>query len=191
MDKNYWHNRWEQGETKWDIGYISTPLKNFFDQLTNKEQKILIPGCGSGYEGEYLWRKGFTNVYQLDISEIPLQKFHQRVPEFPKEQLLATDFFALDGPFDLVIEQTFFCALHPDLRKNYASHMFSILADGGKICGLMFNFPLTENGPPFGGSKDEYETLFSPFFKIHRMEQAEDSIEPRAGNEFFVELQKI
>lgn len=118
MDKNYWHNRWEQGETKWDIGYISTPLKTFFDQLTNKEQKILIPGCGSGYEGEYLWRKGFNNVYQLDISEIPLQKFHERVPDFPKEQLLATDFFALEGPFDLVIEQTFFCALHPELRKK-------------------------------------------------------------------------
>jgi hypothetical protein len=99
MDKNYWHNRWEQGETKWDIGYISTPLKNFFDSLSDKEQKILIPGCGSGYEGEYLWRKGFRNVYQLDISEIPLQKFHERVPDFPKEQLVAQDFFTLRRSF--------------------------------------------------------------------------------------------
>jgi hypothetical protein len=76
------------------------------------------------------------------------------------------------------------------MRKEYARQMHHILAPGGKICGLMFNFPLTESGPPFGGSREEYELTFSPLFNILRMEKAEDSIEPRAGNEFFVELQK-
>jgi hypothetical protein len=44
LSEAFWDNKYKSGETGWDIGYISTPLKKYFDQLTNKELKILIPG---------------------------------------------------------------------------------------------------------------------------------------------------
>ena len=50
LDEKYWENRYQQKETGWDIGKISTPLKEYFDQITNKNQHILIPGCGRAYE---------------------------------------------------------------------------------------------------------------------------------------------
>jgi methyl halide transferase len=62
MDNNYWNTRYLEEQTGWDIGYPSTPLKEYIDQLTNKSIRILIPGCGNGYEGEYLHQNGFTNV---------------------------------------------------------------------------------------------------------------------------------
>ncbi|MDZ4751567.1 MAG: methyltransferase domain-containing protein [Flavobacteriales bacterium] len=190
MNRDYWTQRWTTGETRWDIGRISTPLKNYFDTLENKDQHILIPGCGNSYEGEYLWNKGFKNLVLLDISEQPLLNFHERVPEFPQKQLWSKDFFEIKTSFDLVVEQTFFCAINPSLRSKYVQHMSSILNPGGKIAGLLFDFPLTETGPPFGGSKEEYTSLFDSLFSILRMDKATDSIEPRAGNELFIELQK-
>ena len=54
--------------TGWDIGGPSTPLVKYFDQLADKQRKILIPGAGNAYEAEYLWAQGFSNVHVLDIA---------------------------------------------------------------------------------------------------------------------------
>ena len=63
--------------------------------------------------------------------------------------------------------------------------MHELLNPGGKIAGLLFNFPLTEKGPPFGGSIEEYKSLFSGAFKLKILEKAYNSIKPRANKELF------
>ena len=63
--------------------------------------------------------------------------------------------------------------------------MLSLLLPKGKLIGLFFQFLLTEVGPPFGGSKDEYLKLFSAYFDIKTLETAYNSIKPREGNELF------
>ena len=78
LNKEFWESRWEFEQTGWDIGFISTPLKKYFDQLTNKELKILIPGGGNSYEAEYLHNLGFKNVYVVDISATALANFQKR-----------------------------------------------------------------------------------------------------------------
>ena len=95
LNKNFWDLRYQNNETGLDIGYISTPLKKYFDQLTNKELKILIPGGGNSYEAEYLHKLGFKNVYVLDISSVVLTNFEKRVPSFPNHHLINSDFFGL------------------------------------------------------------------------------------------------
>ena len=186
----YWNKRYEEKNMGWDIGYISTPLKEYFDQLTNKELKILIPGGGNSYEAEYLFNKGFTNVYVVDVSNIALQNFKKRVPDFPSSHIIQDDFFNVKETFDLIIEQTFFCALTPKLRSQYASKMYDLLHSKGKLVGLLFSITLFEDHPPFGGNKEEYLSLFTPLFKIEKMEKAYNSIPERAGNELFIMLQK-
>ncbi|ESU22887.1 hypothetical protein FEDK69T_17920 [Flavobacterium enshiense DK69] len=120
-----------------------------------------------------------------DFAESPLQNIKKRIPEFPESQLIQSDFFDLAGKFDLIMEQTFFCALSPELRKNYVAKMHSLLSDKGKLFGLLFDFPLTEDGPPFGGSKEEYTNLFSELFNIKTLETAHNSIQPRKARELF------
>jgi thiopurine S-methyltransferase len=44
LDKNYWENRYQSGETGWDAGRVTTPIKTFIDSLTRKEQKYWYPG---------------------------------------------------------------------------------------------------------------------------------------------------
>ena len=86
FENQFWTKRYEEERTGWDIGYVSTPLKTYFDQLDDPLAKILIPGAGNAYEAEYLFQKGFKNVYVLDISKTPLKKFSERNPKFPSDQ---------------------------------------------------------------------------------------------------------
>lgn len=190
FDESYWDAHYKEGTTGWDIGHISTPIKEYIDQLDNKSLKILIPGCGNSYEAEYLYQNGFKNVTIVDFSETALSNVQHRIPNFPKSQLIHLDFFEFQGSFDLIIEQTFFCALDPKLRKQYAIKMHSLLKPKGKLVGLLFDFPLTEEGPPFGGSKEEYLTYFNAYFKIEILENCYNSIAPRAGRELFFKLLK-
>ena len=140
LDKSFWEKRYQNNQTGWDVGYIATPLKDYIDQLTNKEIKILIPGAGNSHEAEYLWNNGFKNIYVLDIAEHPLMNFKNRIPDFPESRLIHDDFFEIQNTFDLIVEHTFFCALNPDLREKYASKMHDLLNSNGKLIGLLFDF---------------------------------------------------
>lgn len=191
LNSEYWENRYEKNETGWDVGEISTPIKEYIDQLEDKSIKILIPGAGNGYEFEYLIKNGFSNSYVADFASIPLQNIKNRLPDLKDDQLICSDFFELEGKYDLILEQTFFCALDPQLRTKYVEKMKSLLKPNGKIAGLLFQFPLTEVGPPFGGSAKEYIELFAEDFNIKSLETAYNSILPRKENElFFIFIKK-
>lgn len=188
FNASFWENKYQQNKTGWDLGEVSPPLKAYFDQLENKELTILIPGAGNSYEAEYLFNKGFKNVFVVDLATSALENIKKRVPNFPEEQLIHGDFFELMGRFDLIIEQTFFCALDPALRPNYAEKMQTLLAPKGQLVGVLFEADLNEDHPPFGGSQKEYLTYFTPFFKSIQMQPSYNSYPNRQGMELFVKL---
>ncbi|BCY29632.1 methyltransferase domain-containing protein [Flavobacterium okayamense] len=189
LNKDFWENRYISNEIGWDVGEITIPLKEYIDQIENKDLKILIPGAGNGYEFDYLISNGFKNVWVVDIAKQPLENLASRNPEF-KNNFIQSDFFELNNEFDLIIEQTFFCALEPNLRSKYVDKMYSLLSKKGKIFGLLFDFELTEVGPPFGGCKEEYIELFTEKFNLKVLERAYNSIKPREGRELFFIFEK-
>lgn len=190
LDKEYWNDRYRSNRMGWNIGYPSTPLKTYMDHWTDKSVTILIPGAGNAYEAEYLHQQGFSHVFVLDWSQVALDGFHERVPDFPVDHLLMGDFFSHQGEYDLVLEQTFFCAIEPALRSEYAKHMFHLLAPGGILAGVLFHVPLNTDSPPFGGHEEEYRAIFSPLFHLKIFEACYNSIPERAGSEWFIELEK-
>ena len=121
FDAAYWQARYATGRDGWDAHAITPPLRAYFDQLDVAAQpRILIPGAGRAYEAEYLHQLGFRQVFVADIAPEALAALAARVPDFPKEHLLLANFFALpnDPPYDLIVEQTFFCALNPDVAPG-------------------------------------------------------------------------
>jgi len=188
-ESQYWTQRYTENQTGWDIGYVSTPLKEYIDQLVDKNIKVLIPGAGNAYEAEYLVNKGFKNIFVLDISQTPLDDFAKRVPNFPKSQLLLDDFFSLTGSYDLILEQTFFCSFipSPENRTSYIKQMASLLKPKGKLVGLWFDFPLTGDleKRPFGGDKKLYLSYLQTHFNTKTFEECYNSIPQRQGNELF------
>lgn len=189
MDKKYWENRYLTNETGWDVGQITTPLKNYIDQIKNKDLEILIPGAGNSYEFDYLIANGFSNVTCIDIAQKPIENLKNRNPKYI-ENFIQEDFFKHTKTYDLILEQTFFCALDPKKRNEYAKKMNTILKPSGKLVGLLFDFPLTEVGPPFGGSKEEYRELFSEHFTLKTLEKSYNSIKPRKDRELFFIFEK-
>lgn len=188
--ETYWTNRYKDENTGWDIGYPSEPLKAYIDQLEDKSIHILIPGAGNAYEAEYLYAQNFLNVFVMDISPIPLKNFMDRNPDFPKAQLIETDFFEHIGEYDLILEQTFFCSFEPtkDNRIMYGVKMAELLKPNGKLAGLWFDIPLIEGNMykrPFGGTKTEYLEYLTPHFEVKIFETCYNSIQPRAGQELF------
>ncbi|MGB0933723.1 MAG: methyltransferase domain-containing protein [Lishizhenia sp.] len=190
LDQNYWENRYVQKSTGWDLAKVSSPLFTYFKQLKNKDIKILIPGGGFNHEAEYLFKNGFKNVFIAEFSKTALIQFKERNPSFPKEQLLEVDFFLLKDKFDLIIEQTFFCALDPSSREKYVEQMYSLLTPNGKLVGLLFD-RMFETNPPFGGNKSEYLKLFSTHFNISIMEDCYNSENARMGTELFIKFLKL
>lgn len=190
LNEEFWDNRYITNTIGWDLGEVSPPIKTYIDQLADTSVQILIPGGGHAYEAEYLFNNGFKNVYVVDLSITALNNIKSRVPDFPSEQLLHQNFFDLEMQFDLIFEQTFFCALNPNLRPDYVSKMNNLLSEQGKLVGLLFNVPLYTDRPPFGGLKEEYIEKFKSAFDILVMEDAYNSHETRAGKELFFKLKR-
>jgi SAM-dependent methyltransferase len=180
----YWDQRWREGDTGWDIRGVSPPLQQYFQQLPDKAASILIPGCGNAYEAAWLLDHGFTNITLLDISKSLTQRLREQFPVSNSLTILTADFFRHKGQYDLIIEQTFFCALDPGQREAYVQQTHNLLRPGGKLAGLLFDrdFP---GGPPYGGHKLEYQNLLEKRYLVKTLAPCYNSIKPRTGTELF------
>lgn len=183
LNKEYWDERYRMGQTGWDIGYVSPPLKAYFDTLTDKNLRILIPGGGNSYEAIYLIKCGFKDVTVVDISEVVCQQLTDKHAS-QGLTVVCGDFFEHQQQYDLIVEQTFFCALNPALRPAYLQKMSKLLANEGRLIGLLFNREFV-GGPPFGGSETEYCTLFQEANFQITVNLKPNSIPPRQGSELF------
>jgi methyl halide transferase len=188
--QDHWSEHFRLGLTGWDIGYVSPPIKNYLDQLANKQLRILIPGAGKGWEVAYAHHAGFGQVCYLDSAVDASRHFKTICPLFDEKKVFIEDFFKHQGCYDLLVEQTFFSSLPPEMRMAYAEHTAKLLHPGAKVIGLLFNHHFAHAGPPHGGTSEEYEQLFAPFFKIKTCEIAYNSIKPRSGRELFIILER-
>ena len=192
LDKNYWDKRYIYNKTEWDLGTFSPPIIHWLDQQKDKTINILVPGAGFGHEVIYAFENGFNNVYYLDYATKAVIKFKEKCPKFPEKQILIQDFFKLkkNDFFDVILEQTFFCALEPSLRNEYVIKCHKLLKNEGKVIGLLFNTNFNHDGPPFGGGTDDYIALFSKNFNLLEMGNSIHSVKPRKGNELWIEFEK-
>ena len=193
FDGNYWQHRYDIGTDGWDIGAPSRPLTAYIDRLEDKDLRILIPGCGRAWEGQYLHERGFRNVWLMDLTGGPFAEFLKRCPDFPEEHLLVGDFFSHQGLYDRILEQTFFCAIDPGLRDRYVEQMHTLLAPDGHLIGVLFDDPAPgkdPDAPPFGGSRAEYIERFNKRFSRVSVEPCHNSIPPRAGREVWIDAVK-
>jgi methyl halide transferase len=186
LNSDYWDTRYKQNQLGWDLGEVSPPIKAYFDQLENKSLKILIPGGGNSYEAEYLMEQGFEDVTVVDLSGVVIEALQRRFAGYLHKglKLIHQDFFEHQGQYDLIVEQTFFCALDPSLRPAYVRHMGELLSPAGKLAGVLFDREFA-GGPPFGGQRAEYRTLLNTSLNVLSMETCYNSVPPRQGAEVF------
>jgi SAM-dependent methyltransferase len=190
LSQAFWNERWQSGLTGWDVGYASPTIAEFMRQYPDKNAAILIAGCGNAYEAEFLVAQGFTNITLVDIAPEAVARLQMKFDDAAQVKVICADFFTHQGHYDLMLEQTFFCAIPPARRGEYVQHAASLLNDQGKLAGLLFDTDFGREGPPFGGSEAEYQALFAPCFTTKVMAPCYNSIPPRAGSELFIHLIK-
>ncbi len=188
LDETFWNDQYNANTTGWDLGEVSPPLKAYIDQLTDKNKRILIPGCGNSYEADYLFQLGFTNITVIDIAPILVSRLQEKYQGNANIKIIQGDFFEHTGEYDIILEQTFFCALDPSLRENYVAKMHQLLTPGGKLVGVLFNREFEQQGPPFGGNQSAYKLLFEKYFKPVIFESCHNSFSKRKETELFVIL---
>jgi len=188
LDSDYWQNLWVAQRTQWDIGYASPAIIDFMAQYPDKHASVLIPGCGNAYEAQALLDMGYTSLTLLDIAPKAIEILQNRFQDQKGIKILCEDYFTHIGKYDVIIEQTFFCAINPDRRNEYVHKASSLLHPEGRIIGVLFDRFFEAPGPPFGGSTASYKKLFEPEFIIHRMDSCYNSIPPRKDTEVFIHL---
>lgn len=177
----FWESRYRDHVTPWDAGETPQDLRAYAGRL-ERSARILIPGCGSGYEAAYLAQCGF-DVRAIDFSAAAVAAARERLGERADIVQLADFFtFTFGHAFDVIYERAFLCAL-PRIRwPDYARRCAQLLASGGVIAGF-FYFDAAPKGPPFGTSADELEALLGAQFTRIEDHPVTRSIAVFAGKE--------
>ena len=190
----FWEDIYLENDTGWDLKGV-TPV---FNSISNEliKGKVCIVGCGRGYDAIMFAKKGF-DVTAVDFAPTPISELNKLAIE--KSVTITTvqdDIFSLLGKFpdtfDYVIEQTCFCAIHPNRRKEYEILVRTILKPGGKLIGLWFPLDKSpeEGGPPWGTTIDEVKSIFNSGWEIEKEKFPSQSVQPRKGREKLIIFKK-
>jgi len=159
---NTWEDRYQQQKTGWDRGKPSEALSYWLNTGLLSPCRILVPGCGNGYEVIQLAENGF-DVTAIDIAATPIENLQSELNNAAlKAQLVQANFLEWlpESPFDIIYEQTSLCALPLDLWSQYEDKLYQWLNPSGV---LLAQFMQTgeEGGPPYHCDMGDMRSLFS------------------------------
>jgi SAM-dependent methyltransferase len=177
----FWEKRFRENFTPWDAGGTPSALAQFL-KTEPRGRRVLIPGCGSGYEVRAFADAGHE-VLAVDFAPAAVERARKILGPLSERVRLA-DFFESDfgAAFDLVYERAFLCSLPRPLRPRYAQRAMELLGSEGRIAGFFF-FEDGERGPPFGFKSGELERLLGRRFERIVDMAVSDSIPIFAGKE--------
>ena len=188
-----WQNHYDNDDLRWDLGQVAPPFIRLWEENKLPKGKAIIPGCGQGHEVLFLAGKGFQ-VTGLDYAPGAVDLLSRSLAEKNLQaHVLHQDFFQLDknhnAQYDLMLEQAFFCAIHPSRRSAYVETVTRILKKGGLLVALFYETG-EEGGPPFNTTPSDILDHFSDDFYIETLEKTPHSVEKRKDKELLGLLRK-
>jgi SAM-dependent methyltransferase len=187
---DFWTSRYAAGKMPWDFGGVPTALKSFLAR-SSASGKVLIPGCGSGYEVQAFHEAGY-DVTAIDFSPAAVEQA-KKVLGVLAERVLLGDFFTQDlgqECFELIYERTFLCSMPPSRWPDYANRMAGLLSPRGKLIGV-FLYGQRSESPPYPIGDEEANQLFQRHFRLVGNELVTDSLPLFRGMEKWQEWLKI
>ena len=175
-DQEFWDQRYRGGKIPWDLGRSPAQLTRFVESSGLTPGRVLIPGCGSGYEVRTFAEHGWQ-VTAVDSSKAAIKRAKRLLGDYGL-LVMESDFFdptKLKGVFDLLYERTFLCSLHPQSWPLYFERVTNLLRSDGYLLGYFFFGP-EDSPPPFPLSVNDISTFFSPRFSLREDRPVEDSL---------------
>lgn len=182
-ESDFWEQRYRADRTPWDAGGVPAALHDFL-RTERSPGRVLIPGCGSGYEAAAFATAGWE-VTAIDFSPAAVARAKAVLGPLG-DCVREADFFVEPGEasFDLVYERTFLCSLPPARWPEYAMRVAGHLRPGGRLVGLFF-YGDDPEPPPYPLTDASAQALFGSTFMCHRRRSipAEQSLPLYAGAE--------
>lgn len=168
-DQAFWQDRFETGQTGWDRGAPSPQLQAWLAAGALPPGRVLVPGCGRGWEVEALARHG-AEVTGIDYAPAAVSALRTRLASSSlSARIEQADVlhWQPDQPVDAIYEQTCLCALHPEHWRRYSEQLHAWLRPGGTLLALFLQYPrpgavaegLIE-GPPYHCDINAMRALF-------------------------------
>lgn len=167
--QEFWQERYRNRETGWDRGGHSPQLDAWLTaEHLEPPCRILVPGCGAGWEVATLARRGFE-VTGLDYAEEAVRRTRSLLDEQGlRAEVVQADVLQWQPaqPFAAIYEQTCLCALHPDHWVAYARALHGWLAPGGRLFALFMQALKPDaatgsvQGPPYHCDINAMRALF-------------------------------
>ncbi|MES2923504.1 MAG: methyltransferase domain-containing protein [Verrucomicrobiota bacterium] len=188
---DFWDQRWEADRLPWDLGHTPGHLEAFLQQLQNPG-RVLIPGCGSGYEVKCFHDAGH-DVIAIDFCESAVA--HARKVLGPLgDKVRQGDFFKHEcgeTRYDFIYERGFLCSLPPSLWQDYAARMSHLLAPGGKLFGL-FLYGDEPEPPPYPLQEKTARDILGKHFRLTNTTAVEvPSVPVYQGMEYWQQWENI
>ena len=147
----------------WDIG---KPQQFLIDYLSENHPQVAIDiGCGTGSSTIYMANKGIKTT-GVDLSKNAIKQAKIKAGRTKRRPLLMTKDvlkLAYASKFDFAYDSGCFHVIEPEKRKKYASIIYKLLKNHGRLLLLCFS----ENEPDWGGphriKKPELEETFARF----------------------------
>jgi SAM-dependent methyltransferase len=196
-----WEDRYRTGDTPWDKGGPHPALAHLMP-LNVPASRILVPGCGLGYDMALLAaHPGVAEVVGVDVAATAVDAARANLLNTLNARVELADLFALPAhhrhAYDLVWEHTCFCAIDPSLRNAYVQAVADALKPGGHLLAVFFLTPWDtpeENatqGPPFGCPPTELDRRFAPRFRTARIWEVPATYPGREQREQLRLLQRV
>jgi len=190
-----WDARYATADIPWDMGKVSPPLVRFREAgLLPAGRRVLVPGCGSGYEVAFLADAGYEAV-GVDFSAQAIEVARRLVGSRSGSSAIVADMLSNQvevlGEFDWAFDQTFFCAIEPCRRGEYGRSMQRLIRPGGEVWALSFRVT-SPGGPPFDSTADEYVSILANVgFETVEVRALDSESHPaRRGRETLVRMRR-
>jgi len=188
MQPEFWHQRWQRGETGWHLTEINLHLQEHWPRLgVGAGERVLVPLCGKTLD--LLWLAGEGHrVLGVELSPIAVEALFRDnglTPEVVEDppfrryrldeiEVLCGDFFDLGtaqlGEVAAVYDRASLIALPPELRPRYVTHLEGLIRPETRGLLITLDYDQAQMaGPPFAVREAEVRSLFGTRFDIRRL----------------------
>jgi thiopurine S-methyltransferase len=178
----FWHERWENGEIRFNQVAPNSLLTATWPQLALRPGcSVFVPLCGKSVDMVWLAERGHP-VIGNELSERAVNEFFAErglastsrregtltVHSGAQYELWCGDLFEMPADalvgVEAVYDRASLVALPPEMRRRYAEHLAAILPRTVTLLVIAFEYDQTEmTGPPFSVTRDEIADLFAEF----------------------------
>jgi SAM-dependent methyltransferase len=185
-----WAQRYRDQDTPWDRGHAHGELASRIacGRLAPPKPgaRAYVPGCGRGHDALALAEAGWC-VTAVDIVEALAGGLRAELEPLGGEFHVGDALLPPDGPFDLVWEHTFLCAIRPDQREAWGAMVRDSLVSGGLFGALIFpaDKPVDAGGPPWGYDVERLQDWLGEELELLESSAVDAGVESREWAQAF------